>query len=98
MIKTFVLDTSVLLSDPRAMGRFAEHEVVLPLAVIPELGGQRDHTELGWIATPARPPPEPLTSPLGRPLAYRAPRRPARAVRRGQAAWTQVLGRTKVSG
>src|SRR5665647_1216360 len=28
--KTFVLDTSVLLSDPRAILRFREHEVVLP--------------------------------------------------------------------
>ena len=25
-MKTFVLDTSVLLSDPGAMARFAEHE------------------------------------------------------------------------
>ena len=50
-VKTFVLDTSVLLSDPGAMGRFAEHEVVLPLVVISELEGKRDHPELGWFAT-----------------------------------------------
>ncbi len=49
-LKTFVLDTSVLLSDPGAMGRFAEHEVVLPLVVISELEGKRDHPELGWFA------------------------------------------------
>ena len=35
--KTYVLDTSVLLSDPRAITRFAEHEVVLPVVVITEL-------------------------------------------------------------
>jgi PhoH-like ATPase len=49
-VKTFVLDTSVLLSDPGAMGRFAEHEVVVPLVVISELEGKRDHPELGWFA------------------------------------------------
>jgi PhoH-like ATPase len=48
--KTFVLDTSVLLSDPGALGRFAEHEVVVPLVVISELEGKRDHPELGWFA------------------------------------------------
>jgi PhoH-like ATPase len=48
--RTFVLDTSVLLSDPGAMGRFAEHEVVLPLVVISELEGKRHHPELGWFA------------------------------------------------
>ncbi len=47
---TFVLDTSVLLSDPGAMGRFDEHDVVLPLVVISELEGKRDHPELGWFA------------------------------------------------
>ena len=50
---TFVLDTSVLLSDPGAMARFAEHEVVLPLVVISELEGKRDHPELGWFARQA---------------------------------------------
>ena len=47
---TYVLDTSVLLSDPGALGRFDEHEVVLPLVVINELEGKRDHPELGWFA------------------------------------------------
>jgi PhoH-like ATPase len=51
--KTFVLDTSVLLSDPGAMGRFAEHEVELPLVVVSELEGKRDHPELGWFARQA---------------------------------------------
>ncbi|WP_304048334.1 PhoH family protein [Jatrophihabitans endophyticus] len=49
-LRTFVLDTSVLLSDPGALGRFAEHEVVLPLVVITELEGKRHHPELGWFA------------------------------------------------
>jgi PhoH-like ATPase len=51
--RTFVLDTSVLLSDPRAMFRFAEHEVVLPLVVVTELEGKRRHPELGYFARTA---------------------------------------------
>jgi PhoH-like ATPase len=50
---TYVLDTSVLLSDPQAVGRFDEHEVVLPLVVVSELEGKRDHPELGWFARQA---------------------------------------------
>jgi PhoH-like ATPase len=49
-VTTFVLDTSVLLSDPGAIARFDEHDVVLPLVVISELEGKRDHPELGWFA------------------------------------------------
>ncbi len=49
-LRTFVLDTSVLLSDPWAVIRFAEHNVVLPLVVISELEGKRHHHELGWFA------------------------------------------------
>jgi PhoH-like ATPase len=48
--KTYVLDTSVLLSDPAGFYRFNEHEVVLPLVVISELEGKRHHPELGWFA------------------------------------------------
>jgi PhoH-like ATPase len=48
--RTYVLDTSVLLADPGALFRFAEHEVVLPLVVITELEGKRHHPELGWFA------------------------------------------------
>ncbi|HEX5542237.1 MAG TPA: PhoH family protein [Micromonospora sp.] len=48
--RVYVLDTSVLLSDPAAIHRFAEHEVVLPLVVISELEGKRRHPELGWFA------------------------------------------------
>ncbi len=48
-----MLDTSVLLSDPKAVTRFAEHAVVLPLVVISELEGKRHHPELGWFAREA---------------------------------------------
>jgi PhoH-like ATPase len=48
-----VLDTSVLLSDPWAITRFDEHQVVLPLVVISELEGKRHHPELGWFAREA---------------------------------------------
>ncbi|SDK93447.1 PhoH-like ATPase [Nocardioides sp. YR527] len=51
--RTFVLDTSVLLSDPKAMTRFAEHQVVLPVVVITELEGKRHHPELGYFARSA---------------------------------------------
>jgi len=48
--RTFVLDTSVLLSDPGALARFGEHDVVVPLVVIGELEEKRHHPELGWFA------------------------------------------------
>ena len=50
MTQTYVLDTSVLLSDPRAILRFAEHQVVLPVVVITELEAKRHHAELGYFA------------------------------------------------
>ena len=50
MSHTYVLDTSVLLSDPRAILRFAEHDVVLPVVVITELEAKRHHPELGYFA------------------------------------------------
>ena len=51
--KTFVLDTSVLLADPGALYKFAEHEVIIPIAVIGELETKRDHPELGYFARAA---------------------------------------------
>jgi PhoH-like ATPase len=50
---SYVIDTSVLLSDPMAVYRFAEHEVVLPLVVIGELEDKRAHPELGYFARTA---------------------------------------------
>jgi len=52
-VRTFVLDTSVLLSDPRALKRFAEHAVVLPVVVVTELEAKRHHPELGYFARSA---------------------------------------------
>jgi len=52
-LRTFVLDTSVLLSDPRAIKRFAEHAVVLPVVVVTELEAKRHHPELGYFARSA---------------------------------------------
>lgn len=49
-VRTYVLDTSVLLADPGALRRFDEHEVVLPVVVITELEGKRHHPELGYFA------------------------------------------------
>jgi PhoH-like ATPase len=51
--RTYVLDTSVLLADPAAAGRFAEHRVVLPIVVITELEAKRHHPELGYFARQA---------------------------------------------
>ena len=45
-----MLDTSVLLADPRALVRFDEHEVVIPIVVLMELEAKRNHPELGWAA------------------------------------------------
>ena len=49
-VRTYVLDTSVLLSDPWALTRFGRHRVVLPVAVIGELEDKRHHPELGYFA------------------------------------------------
>jgi len=51
--RTFVLDTSVLLSDPKAIFRFAEHSVVLPVVVVTELEAKRHDPEIGYFARQA---------------------------------------------
>ncbi|MCU1438407.1 MAG: PhoH family protein [Naasia sp.] len=51
--RTYVLDTSVLLSDPKAMFRFAEHAVVLPVIVVTELEAKRNDPEIGYFARQA---------------------------------------------
>ena len=51
--RTYVLDTSVLLSDPSAFFRFAEHAVVLPVVVIAELEAKRNDPEIGFFARKA---------------------------------------------
>ena len=52
-LRTYVLDPSVLLSDPHAILRFAEHDIVLPVVVITELEAKRHHSELGYFARSA---------------------------------------------
>lgn len=52
-LRTYVVDTSVLLSDPRALLRFAEHEVILPLVVVSELEAKRADPDLGYFARTA---------------------------------------------
>ena len=51
--KTYVLDTSVLLSDPAALYAFADNCVVLPIIVLTELEAKRHHPDLGWAARTA---------------------------------------------
>jgi PhoH-like ATPase len=51
--RTYVLDTSVLLSDPKAIFRFAEHALVLPVVVISELEAKRNDPEIGYFARQA---------------------------------------------
>lgn len=48
--RTYVLDTSVLLSDPGALHRYGGHDIVLPVIVITELEAKRHHPELGHFA------------------------------------------------
>ncbi len=42
-----------MLADPGALHKFAEHEVIIPIAVIGELETKRDHPELGYFARAA---------------------------------------------
>jgi PhoH-like ATPase len=51
--RTYVLDTSVLLSDPQSLFRFAEHAVVIPVIVISELEKKRHDPEIGYFARQA---------------------------------------------
>ena len=51
--KTYVLDTSVLLSDPAALHAFEDNCVVIPIVVLTELEAKRHHPELGWAARTA---------------------------------------------
>ena len=46
----YVLDTSVLLSDPHALSKLADRDIVIPLAVLNELEAKRAHPDLGFPA------------------------------------------------
>lgn len=52
-VRTYVIDTSVLLSDPHAVRNFHEHEVIVPIVVVTELEEKRNHPELGYFARTA---------------------------------------------
>ncbi len=46
--KVFVLDTNVLLHDPKAIFHFQEHDIVIPIVVIEEIDHfKKDQTEVG---------------------------------------------------
>src|SRR5690349_6311403 len=48
MPKHFVLDTNILIHDPRAILQFDEHEVVIPIFVLEEIDQfKKDASELG---------------------------------------------------
>jgi PhoH-like ATPase len=51
-VTAYVLDTNVLLADPRSLYRFDEHEVVLPLVVVEELDRQK--TRMDEVGANAR--------------------------------------------
>ena len=47
-MKTYILDTNVLLHDPNSLLNFKENSVVLPIEVIEEIDRfKRESTELG---------------------------------------------------
>jgi PhoH-like ATPase len=47
-VKTYVLDTNVLIHDPEALFKFEEHRVVIPITVVEELDGlKKDSREVG---------------------------------------------------
>lgn len=52
-LRTYVLDTSVLLTDPKALFRFKEQSVVIPIVVINELEKKRHDPEIGYFARQA---------------------------------------------
>lgn len=49
----YVLDTSVMLSDPKALERLGDKDIVIPLVVLTELEAKRVHPELGYPARTA---------------------------------------------
>ena len=46
----YVLDTSVILSDPKCLERLSNKDIVIPLAVLGELESKRNHPDLGYPA------------------------------------------------
>lgn len=51
MLKTYVLDTNVLLSDPEAIFVFGENDIVIPMMAITEIDSKKSQqSELGYNA------------------------------------------------
>jgi PhoH-like ATPase len=47
-MKTFILDTNVLLFDPYSINKFGKNKVFIPIVVIEELDRfKKDQTEIG---------------------------------------------------
>lgn len=53
MPQLYVIDTSVLLSDPKALTGYSDAELVLPIVVVKELEGKRNDPNLGFNARSA---------------------------------------------
>ncbi len=45
MVKTYCLDTNVLLSDPESIHAFQEHNIIIPMAVLEELDKQKSRPD-----------------------------------------------------
>jgi PhoH-like ATPase len=50
--QVYVLDTSVLLADPKSMTRFEEHDVVLPVVVFSN--SNRNEITPSWVGQLAK--------------------------------------------
>ena len=46
----YVVDTSVFLSDPKALERLKNDDIIIPMTVLFELEGKRNHPDLGYAA------------------------------------------------
>jgi len=56
MVKTFILDTNVLLHNPGALFAFEDNEVVIPMAVIEEIDNQKKKAGRNRAQRPRRVP------------------------------------------
>ena len=49
----YVLDTSVILADPKCLERLSNKNIIIPLIVLTELEAKRNHPDLGFAARSA---------------------------------------------
>jgi len=47
---SFVLDTSVILSDPKSLESLSDRNVIIPMVVLNELESKRNHKDIGYAA------------------------------------------------